>query len=90
MFNRERFHNELAMRLGYNRIVNETGIQISVDESDDPWITLKEEGHDDIRFKASGNAEIPDSSVFPNIQNDVKEIADVVHQAYLVANNSRF
>ena len=78
------------MRLGYERIVNEKGIQISIDDSDDPWVTLNVEGHDDIRFKASGNVAVSDLSAFPEIQNEIKEIIDAVHQTYIIASNSRF
>ena len=49
----ERFHNELAMRLGYERIVKDKRIGIAVEESDDPWVILRVEGSDDFRFKAS-------------------------------------
>ncbi len=70
MFNRVRFHNELAMRLGYERIVNEKGFQISVDDSDDPWVTLNVQGHDDIRFKASDSAYTVEMSSMPEIQNE--------------------
>ena len=35
----ERFHNELAMRLGYERIVKDKRILITVEDSDDPWVT---------------------------------------------------
>ena len=45
------------MRLRYECIVNDNRIFISVDESDDPWVTLNIQGHDDIRFKASVNAD---------------------------------
>ena len=38
--NIERFHNELAMRLGYERIVNDKSVMVSVEESDDPVVTL--------------------------------------------------
>lgn len=55
--NIERFHNQLALHLGYDRIVNNKRITIIVEESDDPWVTLKVERHDDIMFKASGNSE---------------------------------
>ena len=34
--NIERFHNQLAMRLGYERIVKDNRISISVEESDGP------------------------------------------------------
>ena len=49
----ERFHNELAMRLGYERIVKDKRILISVEESEDPVVTLMILGYDDFRFKAS-------------------------------------
>ena len=78
------------MRLGYERIVNDKRITISIDDSDDPWVTLKVEGHDDIRFKASGNVAVSDLSAFPEIQNEIKEIIDAVHQTYIVVSNSRF
>ena len=89
MFNRERFHNELVMRLGYERIVNDKRILISVDESDDPWVTLKVQGHDDIKFKASENAEILDLETLPEAQQ-IKEIISAVQQAYIVASTARF
>ncbi len=90
MFNKERFHNELAMRLGSERIIMNKRILISVDESDDPWVTLKIQGHDDIKFKASGNAVVLNLSVCSDIQNDLTEIVDAVHQTYLTVSNSRF
>ncbi len=51
--NIERFHNELAMRLGYERIVNDK----RVEESDNPVLTLKVQGSEDIRFKALDDTE---------------------------------
>ena len=36
--NIERFHNELAMWLGYKRIVKDKRISISVEESDTPCV----------------------------------------------------
>ena len=50
MFNKERFHNELAMRLGDERIVKDKRILISVEESDDPIVMLKVEDGEDIRI----------------------------------------
>ena len=38
--NIERFHNEMAMRLGYERIVKDKRISISVEESDEPCVVL--------------------------------------------------
>lgn len=88
--NRERFHNELAMRLGYERIIIDKRIMISVEDSDDPWVTLKVQGHDDIRFKASGSVGDADLDAMPEMQKDIKEIIDAIHQAYLFADNGMF
>ena len=41
MFDKERFHNALALTLGYERIVKDKRITIDFDDSDDPWVTLK-------------------------------------------------
>lgn len=84
--NIERFHNELAMRLGYERIVNDKRVQISVEESDDPVVTLKVEGCEDIRFNASTN---PVSVVSDN-QREISCIIDAVHQAYINTINRSF
>ncbi len=86
----ERFHNELAMRLGYERIVNDKRILISVEESEEPLVTLKVNGSEVIRFKASEDPE--------NLQNlnskmhdEIKQISAAVHDAYLRStNNSLF
>ena len=88
--NRERFHNELAMRLGYERIVNDKSISISVEESDDPWVTLKVQGQDDLRFKASANLDDMNWMAVPEMQNEIKTIIDAVHQAYLKSANDTF
>ena len=53
MFDKERFHNALALSLGYERIVKDKRITIQVDDTDDPWVTLKFHGCPEIvRFKA--------------------------------------
>jgi len=84
--NIERFHNELAMRLGYERILNGKRILISVKESDDPVVTLKVQGHEDIRFRASDDIE---SLVQMNLR-EIKAIFDATHQAYLMARKCQF
>ena len=84
--NIERFHNELAMRLGYERIVNDKRILISVEESDDPVVTLKVQGGEDIRFNASDDTEC----VSYGNQKEIKEIVDAAHQAFVEANINRF
>ena len=88
--NIEKFHNELAMRLGYERIVKNKRILISVEDSDDPWVTLKVQGHDDVRFKASDSADDIEMVSIPEMQNDIKTIIDAVHQAYLKSASNLF
>ena len=84
--NIERFHNELAMRLGYERIVKDNKILISVEESDDPVVTLKVQGGEDVRYKASDDIE----NFVTHNQNEIQEIIDAVHQAYKMANKTLF
>ena len=76
--NIERFHNELAMRLGYERIVKDKRILISVEESDAPVVTLKVQGCEDIRFKASDDT----LKVVLENQKEIMEIVDAAHQAF--------
>ena len=84
MFDKERFHNELAIRLGYERIVNDKRITIQVDDSDDPWVTLKfQDCPEVVRFKASDGTDAASVSEAPEFQNEIKVIADAVHQAYI-------
>ena len=83
--NKERFHNALALSLGYERIVKDKRITIQVDDSDDPWVTLKFQGCPEvIRFKASGEADASE------LRDDIKVIADAVHQAYVESCNRPF
>ena len=78
------------MRLGYERIVNDKRILISVEESDDPVVTLKVQGGEDIRFKASGNGVEVQYEALPSMQKEIKEIVDAVHQAYINTNQFKF
>ena len=87
--NIERFHNELAMRLGYERIVKDKRILIAVEEGDDPWVTLKIQGSDDFRFKASCSSDV-DQNALPEMREDVLDIMNAVHQAYVDASTKRF
>jgi len=89
--NKERFHNALALSLGYERIVKDKRITIQVDDSDDPWVTLKFQGRPEvIRIKASGEADAVLAADASVLRDDIKFIADAVHQAYHEAFNSRF
>lgn len=88
--NREKFHNELAMRLGYERIVNDKSIFISVEDSDDPWVTLSVQGHEELRFKASCKTECLNLEVLTETQKEIPEIISAVQQAFIVASTTRF
>lgn len=82
---RDRFHNQLALSIGY-KLINDKRFTLEVEESDDPLVTLKIHGCEDIRFNAST---IPVSVVSDN-QKEVKEIIDAVHQAYIDTNKFKF
>ena len=82
--NKERFHNALALSLGYERVVKDERITIDVDDSDDPWVTLRFQGRPEvIRFKASGEADADLTAEAPKYQNEIKAISDAVYQAYI-------
>ena len=91
MFDKERFHNALALSLGYERIVKDKRITIEVEESDDPWVTLKIQASSEvIRFKASGEADGIEADVVHEVENEIKYIVDAVHQAYIQATTNPF
>ena len=79
------------MRLGYERIVKDNRITIEVEESDDPWVTLKFEGCPEIvRFRASSEDDVVETGMVPEMQNAIKDIIDAVHQAYIQATTTPF
>jgi len=62
-----------------------------VDDSDDPWVTLKFQGRPEIiRIKASGGADAALAAEKPELGDEIKEIVDAVHQAYVDASSCRF
>jgi hypothetical protein len=84
--NKERFHNALALSLGYERIVKDKRITIEVDDSESPWVTLRFQGYPEVvRFKASGEINALETEVSPEMQSEVKVIFDAVLQAYMEA-----
>lgn len=89
--NKERFHNALALSLGYERIVKDKRITIQVDDSDNPWVTLKFQRYPEVvRFKASGEADAIIAENIPAMQGEIESIVDAVHQAYIQATTNPF
>lgn len=95
--NKERFHNALAIKLGYDCIVNDKRISIKIDDTTtDPVVTLTSEAsRQSVSFKASENADV----VYAKMQKSMgilakeqvlKGIMDAVHQAYTEANKHIF
>ena len=81
--NIERFHNELAMRLGYVRIVKDKRISISVEESDDPCVILTLQNGEVIRIKASDKLDDDALCACPEMQDEMRIVCGAVHQAYV-------
>ncbi len=89
--NKERFHNALALSLGYQRIVNDKRINICIDDKqypDDVMVSISVAGFSkSICYKASEGLSLNDMDCFgENGCDDIKVIADAVHQAYIDAN----
>ena len=80
----------MAMLLGYERIVNDKRILISVEDSDSLWVTLKIKGHDDIRFKASNSVDDIEIVSIPELHNEIRIIIDAVHQSYIRCTRDSF
>ena len=77
------------MRLGYERIVKDKRITIMVEESEEPWVTLKIQGYGEIKLNASKTKDISLDSL-PEMRDEIKEIVDAVHLAYEESCYSRF
>ena len=95
MFDKDRFHNQLALNLGYQRIVNDKRINISIDDkqySDDVMISIGIDGFSSpICFMASEGLSRNDMVCLDeNGYDEIKIIIDAVHQAYKQAATNPF
>lgn len=95
MFNKDRFHNQLALNLGYQRIVNDKRINISLDDKlcpDDVMISISVDGFSKlICYKASeGLSQNDMDSLDDEGYEDIKIIVDAVHQSYIQATTNIF
>lgn len=95
MFDKDRFHNQLALNLGYLRIVNDKRINISIDDKqkpDDVTISISIAGFSKpICYNASEGLNQNDMDCLDeNGYGDIKMIVGAVHQAYVESCNRPF
>lgn len=88
MFDKDRFHNQLALNLGYQRIVNDKRINISIDDKqypDDVKISISIDGiSKPICYMASEGLSQNDMDYLDdNGYEVIKIIVDAVHQAFI-------
>lgn len=92
--NTERFHNQLALRLGYDLIVNNKGIAIKVeyDNPNDPRIVIELPKGIKEEFNASDEPAVVYSRLRqPNdVKKEIKEIIEAVYQSYIDAQANIF
>lgn len=95
MLNKERFHNQLALNLGYQRIVNGKRINICIDDKkypEDVVITISIYGFSKpICYMVSEGLSQNDMDCLDeNSYDDIKLIIDAVHQAFMQATTNPF
>ena len=95
MFNKDKFHNQFALNLGYQRIVTDKRINISIDDKqypDDVMISISVDGFSSpICYKASEGLSQNDMDCLDdNGYDDINNIVDAVHQAYIQATINPF
>ena len=95
MLDKERFHNQLALNLGYKRIVNDKRINISIDDKqypNDVMISISIDGlSKPICYMASEGLSQNDMDCLDeNGYDDIKVIVDAVYHAYLQATSTLF
>jgi hypothetical protein len=91
--NKERFHNQLALNFGYQRIINDNRINIIIDDkqySDDVVVSINIDGFSKpVCYRASEGLSQNDLDCLDeNGCDNIMIIVDAVHQAYNKAINS--
>ena len=92
MFDKEKFHNLLALNLGYERILKDKRVNIKIDEIDDkcsenPKVMI-EVFDTPIRIEFKASESFKDGDYHKQIKalgmyNEIHAIIDAVHTAYL-------
>ncbi len=95
MFDIDRFHNQLALNLGCQRILNDKRINISIDDDqrpDDVVVSISIDGFSKpICYKASeGLSQIDMDCLDENGNESINIIIDAVHQANIEASINKF
>ncbi len=99
MYNKDKFHNALALALGWEQIVKDKRLNISVDDSSDdaPKVTISVEGTSvKIELYASDDHEYLDQQIPVNekidlgLVNKIKMMAESVREAYQLSQNEIF
>ena len=103
MFNKEKFHNALALSLGYERIVNDKRFNLSIEDTvnpEDPLVKIDVLDRKlNISFKASADSEEVLANMKPeqkdaiktlDLEVEINNVLDAVHQAYIKATVNRF
>lgn len=94
--NKERFHNTLAMTLGYEQILNDKRYSIIVDDNtDDPKVEIENSnGCSILKFRVSEVEGMKQKGIHLNNGSDadkeLKMILDAVHRAYKEATTQPF
>ena len=89
MFDKDRFHNQLALNLGCERILKDTrySIKVEYNEQGTPVVSIMGLNNERIVFNASENVEKDKGT---DLTPDIKQIYDAVHQAYIQATLTPF
>ena len=95
MFDKDRFHNQLALNLGYQRIVNDKSLNISIDDKqypDDVMVSISIDGFSKpICYRASDSLSQSDMDCLSDSHyEDIQVIYDAVHQAYIEITKEQF
>ena len=95
MLDKERFHNQLALNLGYKRIVNDKRINIIINDKhypDDVMVSISVDGFSNpICYMASEGLSQNDMDCLDdNGYDDIKIIIDAVNQAYIDSTREQF
>lgn len=101
--NKDVFHNQLALSLGYKRILQNKQIKISIDDiafPDNPRITIDVfDSKLKLIYNASQDTEDVAAIILPEqkelmkayaLEDEIKVIIDATHQAYIQATTNTF